>query len=351
MKEIKEEWIKDPENKLWSNETEDLPEIREIWEAIKNLQYKDEPDYAFIRAKLKQIFERSQCVHRFGSNTFDYMEDKVARPSLTIQPPPQMQRMNEMNMNMNMNMNMGMNKQFKYMPEPMQSPMWFSPYPEKNYIQYNHHIDFEHLNMNNKNYNNTLNSQYSIGMPTSAMQPLSSPSLPKPQMHEYEQQEHNNINLSLNHILRLPYQIVMPPTEINQSISINNLPSLNDLAIRTGINTGMSTIFTSQRPMSAPSPVPMSTSQLILPISSLYSSGCQKDHIQLPIPMMEDHQKYQNYYKPPPKMPMMQGGMMRDPYMQAQNYCYSPMDQKQDMQEGMRDMNLMPNIPLFKYQP
>lgn len=271
-----------------------------------------------------------------------------------------MQRMSEMNMNnMNMNMNMGMNKQqFKYMPEPVQSPMWFSPYTEKNYIQYNHHIDFDHLNMPNKNYNNTLNSQYSIGMPTSAMQPISSPSLPKPPMQDYDQQDHNNINLSLNHILRLPYQIVMPPTEINQSISINNLPSLNDLAIRTGINTGMSTIFTSQRPMSAPSPVPMSTSQLILPLSSLYSSGCQKDHIQLPIPMIDDHQKqYQNCYKPPQKMPMMQGGMMqggmmREQYPQAQNYFYNQMmEQKQEMQEGMHDMNLMPNIPLFKYQP
>jgi hypothetical protein len=107
-----------------------------------------------------------------------------------------------------------------------------------------------------------MNSNYSIGMPTTAMgATIAGSSLSRQPMSQYEQVEHNNFNLSLNQILRVPYQIVMPPTEINQSISINNLPSLNDLAIRTGINTGMGTIFT-QRSMAAPSPVPLTTQQL-----------------------------------------------------------------------------------------
>lgn len=62
VKEIKEECIKDAKNKLWSSETEDLIEVREIWESINKLQYKDEPDYSFIRGKLKQIFERTQSI-------------------------------------------------------------------------------------------------------------------------------------------------------------------------------------------------------------------------------------------------------------------------------------------------
>jgi hypothetical protein len=116
------------------------------------------------------------------------------------------------------------------------------------------------------NYNAQLNTNYSIGMPTSAMGgTLQGPQMAKNPMSDYEQAEY------LNQILRLPYQIVMPPAEINQSISINNLPSLNDLAIRTGINTGMGTIFT-QRSMAGPGPMPLGTPQLILPLSSLYSN-------------------------------------------------------------------------------
>jgi len=60
VKEIKEACIKDAENKLWSSETEDLYEIREIWDSINKLSYADEPDYNFIRGKLRQIYERTQ---------------------------------------------------------------------------------------------------------------------------------------------------------------------------------------------------------------------------------------------------------------------------------------------------
>jgi len=119
---------------------------------------------------------------------------------------------------------------------------------------------------------------------------MTSAGIGKP-LQDYEHVEPaNNINLSLNQILGLPYQIVMPQTEINQSISINHLPSLNDLAIRTGINAGMSQIFAAPRPMLAPSPVPLSSPQLILPLSSLYSAPCTKDHMQLPIPMLSTYE-------------------------------------------------------------
>jgi hypothetical protein len=69
VKEIKEVCIKDPENKLWSTETSDLPEIKDIYHHINELEYKDQPNYDFIRKKLKLIFERSQYAEHSLSMT------------------------------------------------------------------------------------------------------------------------------------------------------------------------------------------------------------------------------------------------------------------------------------------
>lgn len=170
--------------------------------------------------------------------------------------------------------------------------------------------------MMNKQMNGygTINPNYTIGL--SQSQQMQS-ALLKPQAFKYDSQEPTrNINFSLNQILGLPYQIVMPQTEINQSISINNLPSLNDLAIRTGINTGMSAIFASQRQMQPPSPVPMPTPQLILPLGSFYSQACPKDHLQLPFPVLDSQpqgvckkqmqaKKVFPYYKQTPTIPSL----------------------------------------------
>ena len=207
---------------------------------------------------------------------------------------------------------------------------------EKNYLPY-HIPDYESQYNIMKNYN-TLNTNYSIGIPSSLHPPMQSSSMQKPQMSEYGQREPtNNINLSLNQILSLPYQIVMPQSENNQSLSINNLPSLNDLAIRTGINTGMGAIFASQRPMQAPSPVPIQTPQLILPLSPFYSTNCTKDHLQLPIPILETHQKQNNqYYKPvsTPTIPSLrQSNLLRDSYILNPSYCYQSMENKQVVEQ------------------
>lgn len=223
---------------------------------------------------------------------------------------------------------MDMYRPFNYMKEN-----------NKNCLQY-HVPDYENRYNMMKNYN-TLNTNYSIGIPSSLHQPMSSSSMQKPQMQEYNQREPtSNINLSLNQILSLPYQIVMPQSDNNQSISINNLPSLNDLAIRTGINTGMSTIFASQRPMQAPSPVPISTPQFILPLSSFYSTNCTKDHLQLPIPILETHQSKPSnqYYKPvsTPTIPSLrQSNLLRENNMLNPAYCYSSMENKPVEQEQM----------------
>lgn len=238
--------------------------------------------------------------------------------------------------------NMGFGKSLKFLPDTLPSQMCFQPYHiDKNYLPYNQHNEYENQynmakqNYQIPNYNAQLNTNYSIGMPTAAM---GGHQLAKNPMSDYEQAEY------LNQILRLPYQIVMPPAEINQSISINNLPSLNDLAIRTGINTGMGTIFT-QRSMAAPGPMPLGTPQLILPLSSLYSN-CTKDHLQLPIPIIEEAQKYQaGYYKQQEaKLPSMMPNIMREDYspnpaMMAErargsNWC-STMENEKNSERGL----------------
>lgn len=168
-----------------------------------------------------------------------------------------------------------------------------------------HHQELDNQFSVTKALNQCLNPNIGYTMPQAAamsqaamsqaaMPPLTRRNITKTQIPEYEQAEaaQSNINLSLNQILGLPYHIVMPQTEINQSISINNLPSLNDLALRTGINhslnAGMGTIIASPRPtVTAPSPVPLTTPQLILPISSLCSANYTKDHVQLPIPIID----------------------------------------------------------------
>lgn len=45
---------------IWSSKTVDIPEIKEIFYSIEKLQYKDKPDYEFIRGKLNEILIKSQ---------------------------------------------------------------------------------------------------------------------------------------------------------------------------------------------------------------------------------------------------------------------------------------------------
>ncbi len=52
VRDIKKRCLDNPESLLWSQETVDLPEIRNIYHSITRLNYKDKPDYAFIRTQL-----------------------------------------------------------------------------------------------------------------------------------------------------------------------------------------------------------------------------------------------------------------------------------------------------------
>lgn len=191
-------------------------------------------------------------------------------------------------------LNVAISRPFKYVKDNLQSQMCFPQYTEnKTFMTYPHQTEVDNQYNMTKALNQFASPNIGFGLPSTAMPPpMQRTNLPKAHGQEYDQRDpSNNLNLSLNQILGLPYQIVMPQTEINQSISINNLPSLNDLALRTGINagmnTGMGTIYATPRPVTAPSPVPLTTPQLILPLSSFYSTNCTKDHLQLPIPILD----------------------------------------------------------------
>ena len=140
-------------------------------------------------------------------------------------------------------------KPMGYYREYLHSRVSYPQYPaEKNYAPHSPIPVQEYLNPIGQTavYNQpTMTQNYSIGLtaPSPITHSIQTPTLPKMPLPEYESRE-TNVNVSLNQILRFPYQIVVPPTaEINQSISISNLPPLNDLAIRTGINNSMSTLM------------------------------------------------------------------------------------------------------------
>lgn len=222
--------MKDPENKLWSKETEDIPEIREIWSSIKSLDYKDEPDYNFIRGKLKQIYERSQYIPRWNPHPYERFEDQYIPAPVEAPFPQTLIRGPELDMAKapfphptHGQSNLSYPRYLPHTPAP--APDYMNPIT---YTKYN---------------GPQMPQNYQLGLSAPSMpHQIQTPTLPKMPLPEYEPRE-TNLNVSLNQILRFPYQIVVPPTaEINQSISISNLPPLNDLAIRTGINNSVSTL-------------------------------------------------------------------------------------------------------------
>jgi hypothetical protein len=255
---------------------------------VNKLQYKDEPDYSFIRGKLKQIFERTQSICRFNSRVYDQYDDNnntSFRGMGSMYSPAQFPAINDLNV--------AISRPFKYVKDNLQSQMFPQYTDNKTFMAYPHQNEVDNQYNMTKALNQCFNPNIGFSLPSQAMPPPNMRgNMQKPHGQEYDQQNPaNNLNLSLNQLLGLPYQIVMPQTEINQSISINNLPSLNDLALRTGINAGlnpgMGPIYGTPRPVSTPSPVPLTTPQLILPLSSLYSTNCSKDHLQLPIPILD----------------------------------------------------------------
>lgn len=58
VKNIKTECLNNPEEKLWIA-TKDCPEVKNIFYHLKDLSYKDIPDYKYIRNQLKNILERN----------------------------------------------------------------------------------------------------------------------------------------------------------------------------------------------------------------------------------------------------------------------------------------------------
>ena len=210
MKEIKEECLKDPENKLWSKETEDILEIREIWNSIKTLTYKDTPDYCYIRGRLKQIFERSQYIPKANPYSFERFDDQFMRQRIEIPSynTPNIISKTEVNMV----------KPLNYYGENFQTKMHYSYGQTKNCCDQHPSACMCKPGCTSKNYTNVINQNYAIAMPPPAAIPSTIPpqTLPKVPLPEYERAE-QNLNVSVNQISRLPYQIVVPPpTDLNQ---------------------------------------------------------------------------------------------------------------------------------------
>lgn len=58
VKTIKTQCLGNPAKHLWIA-TKDIPEVKSIFYHLKGLEYKDQPDYSFIRNELKKIYGRS----------------------------------------------------------------------------------------------------------------------------------------------------------------------------------------------------------------------------------------------------------------------------------------------------
>jgi hypothetical protein len=69
VKNIKTECLNNPEEKLWIV-TKDIPEVKHIFHHLKALNYKDQPNYEFIRGQLKNILSRNIEIPNNCLNTF-----------------------------------------------------------------------------------------------------------------------------------------------------------------------------------------------------------------------------------------------------------------------------------------
>lgn len=61
VKNIKTKCLSNPEEKLWLV-TKDIPEVKKIYSHLISLNYKDKPDYQFVRNNLKSILGRSNDI-------------------------------------------------------------------------------------------------------------------------------------------------------------------------------------------------------------------------------------------------------------------------------------------------
>lgn len=58
VRDVKTACLNDPENMLWKTTTANIPEVRNIFNMLRKLQYADCPDYDYIARQLQQILDR-----------------------------------------------------------------------------------------------------------------------------------------------------------------------------------------------------------------------------------------------------------------------------------------------------
>lgn len=52
--------LSDPEHNLWCSTTRNMPEVRNIFYKIKQLQFADRPDYDYIREQLNTLLQKEE---------------------------------------------------------------------------------------------------------------------------------------------------------------------------------------------------------------------------------------------------------------------------------------------------
>jgi len=60
VRDVKARCFENPENLLWKTTTADNSEVKNIFYSIKDLEYKDRPNYEYIRMQLLSILQREE---------------------------------------------------------------------------------------------------------------------------------------------------------------------------------------------------------------------------------------------------------------------------------------------------
>jgi hypothetical protein len=76
IKDIKEKCFNNPETFLWPNTIFNNEEVRNIFHAIKGLEYQDKPDYAYIRTQLLSMHNTQKLKEQTLASTITIREKR-----------------------------------------------------------------------------------------------------------------------------------------------------------------------------------------------------------------------------------------------------------------------------------
>lgn len=86
VKQLKEQCLTDPENKLWKS-TKHITEVKDIFYHIKSLSYKDKPDYDYVRKRLQSICMSQMSIERAWNSSTSAFQQHLQNPLETLNTP------------------------------------------------------------------------------------------------------------------------------------------------------------------------------------------------------------------------------------------------------------------------